>query len=156
MKWRAERRRKQMRDPVKRFESKFIKTATCWLWSAAMGTSGYGHFWLNGRPQPASQASYRLYVGEIPAGLFVLHECDNRMCVNPDHLFLGTNQENVADMVAKNRQAKGVEVAASKLSEEQVLSIRSDVRSQRKIGKDHGISHTQVGHIKAGKFWRHV
>lgn len=143
-------------NEIDRFEAKFSKGDGCWNWNAAKGSKGYGHFWLRGRPRPASQASYLLYCGPIEDGLFVLHRCDNRLCVNPDHLFLGTVQDNTADMVSKNRQAKGEASAHAKLTEKQVRQIREDSRSQRKIGEAYGISHTQVGQIKAGTSWRHA
>lgn len=143
-------------DAKARFEAKFVKTDTCWNWTAALGNKGYGHFWFEGRPRPASQVSYLLYIGPIPAGHGVLHKCDNRRCVRPSHLFLGGNVENTRDMVAKNRQAKGESVAAAKLVVAQVLAIRADRRSQRVIGRDYGVNHTTVGQIKAKTIWRHV
>ena len=141
---------------IDRFEMKFNKTSSCWEWAASIGSAGYGHFWFRGRPRPSSQVSYMLYIGEIPDGLCILHKCDNRKCVNPDHLFVGTVAENSADMVSKGRQAKGESVAASKLTEKQVLEIRNDPRSQRKIGLDYGVSHTTVCDIKSGAAWSHV
>jgi hypothetical protein len=145
-----------MRNALDRFEAKFVKTASCWEWTAALGNKGYGHFWFQGRPRPASQVSHLLYVGPIPEGMFVLHRCDNRKCVNPRHLFLGSNRENMDDMVRKGRQAKGEALGTAKLSAAQARSIRSDQRSQRVIGREYGISHTVVGQIKAGQIWRHA
>lgn len=145
-----------MRDAIQRFEAKFEKSEGCWNWTAALGGRGYGHFWFEGRPRPASQVSHILYIGKIPDGLFVLHRCDNRKCVRPDHLFLGTNRENMDDMVAKNRQAKGESLGTAKLTEPEARAIRNDPRSQRAIGRDYGVSHTVVGQIKSGAIWRHV
>lgn len=145
-----------MRDVRQRFESKFHRSEGCWEWAAAIGGKGYGHFWFEGRPRPASQVSHILYVGPIHSGLFVLHRCDNRKCVRPDHLFLGTNQENVSDMVAKNRQAKGTALGTAKLTEAAARAIRQDPRSQRTIGREYGVSHTVVGQIKSGLIWRHA
>ncbi len=95
-----------------RFEAKFISNEStgCWDWIAAKSGSGYGSFGMGKRPNVkiclAHRVSYSLYRGEIPAGVCVLHRCDNPGCVNPDHLFLGTHQDNMADKVKKNRQAK--------------------------------------------------
>ena len=139
-----------------RFEEKFVKGDSCWLWTAALGGKGYGHFWFEGHPRPASQVSHMLYIGPIPDGLFVLHRCDNRRCVNPEHLFLGTNKENMDDMVSKGRQAKGAALGTAKLTEAQARAIREDKRSQRAIGRDYGVSHTVVGQIKSGAIWRHA
>ena len=145
-----------MRDAVARFEAKCRKTAGCWEWTAALGSQGYGHFWFQGKPRPASQVSHLLYVGAIPPGQHVLHRCDNRKCVRPDHLFLGTNRENVADKVSKGRQLKGMSLVTSKLTDNDVLAIRADPRSQRALARAFGVSHTVIGQIKAGQLWRHV
>lgn len=145
-----------MDSQIQRFEAKVRKTAGCWEWVAAMGVNGYGHYWFSGRPRPAHQAAYLLFKGPIPDGLLVLHECDNRRCVNPSHLFLGTNAENMADMVQKRRQAIGSKVGSSKLTEDQIAAIREDRRSQRRIGADYGVSHTTIWQIKTGQIWRHA
>lgn len=144
------------RPLVERFNEKFRVTPGCWIWTASLGNKGYGHFWDGKKPTPAHRASYQIHFGEIVDGLFVLHRCDNRLCVNPDHLFLGTVQDNTADMVEKDRQAKGSRVGASKLTEGQIDAIRSDRRSQRKIGAEYGVSHTTIGQIKNNQLWRHV
>lgn len=141
---------------IERFEAKFAKGEGCWEWQAAMGNQGYGHFWFRGRPRPSSQVSYILYKGDIEQGMHVLHRCDNRKCVNPDHLFLGTPRENIDDMLSKGRQAKGEALGTAKLTESQARAIRSDPRSQRKIGAEYGISHTVVGQIKSGQLWSHA
>lgn len=92
-----------------RFEQSFVRTQDgCWEWQdrgAAAG--GYGRFTAGGTRWQAHRAAYQLFVGDIPDELCVLHRCDNRPCVRPDHLFLGTRPENTADMVAKGRQARG-------------------------------------------------
>jgi len=88
----------------------------CWLWIAAVSTEGYGEFWVGGKLEKASRVAWSRTNGPIPAGLFVLHSCDSRYspsdftyrkCCNPAHLFLGTNQDNMDDMVKKGRSAKG-------------------------------------------------
>lgn len=93
---------------MKRFFNKVNKTETCWLWTASLrGKTGYGAFKLNGKTVDAHRLSYQLHKGEIPEGMYVCHTCDNRKCVNPEHLFLGTAKDNYHDAVVKGRIIKG-------------------------------------------------
>lgn len=96
---------------VNRFWKKVGKSGECWLWSAATrGSNGYGAFWLNGRHVGAHRFSYELHYGPIPDGLQALHNCpdgDNPLCVNPAHLWAGTNLDNVRDRGEKGRNASG-------------------------------------------------
>lgn len=105
-------RRKGPRVPrrpmAERFWSKVDRSGDCWQWTAHVYGSGYGHFQVSHRhPSKAHRVAWFLTFGKIPAGMSVLHRCDNRRCVNPAHLFLGTNSDNMADKVAKGRQARG-------------------------------------------------
>jgi hypothetical protein len=88
-----------------RFEKKFKKgnINDCWDWEATVHGQGYGHFKFNGKVEKAHRFAYKLYKGEFPEYLLVLHNCDNTKCVNPDHLFLGTHQDNNDDKESKNR-----------------------------------------------------
>ena len=88
-----------------RFEQKYIPEpmSGCWLWIGCYNSSGYGSFWIAPRSVPASRASWLLNKGPVAPGFCVLHKCDNRTCVNPSHLFLGTNEDNIKDKVAKQR-----------------------------------------------------
>ncbi len=86
-----------------RFWSKVLKTASCWLWTASEHGKGYGGFKLDGKTQKASRVSYMMAYGKIPEGMCVLHKCDNRKCVRPSHLFLGTVRDNNIDMMKKGR-----------------------------------------------------
>jgi wobble nucleotide-excising tRNase len=91
--------------------------------------------------------------GKIDAGLSVLHRCDDRRCINPDHLFLGTLDDNMADMVKKNRQAKGESNGQVKLERARVREIRMMAGSNRALAKKYGVSSALISLIKNGKRW---
>jgi hypothetical protein len=88
---------------LSRFNSKWEETDGCWDWKSYRCKKGYGRFKLEGSTKMSHRVAWELYFGPIPEGLHVLHVCDNPSCVNPLHLFLGTNQDNVDDKMAKGR-----------------------------------------------------
>ena len=91
-------------DPaIPRFWAKVHKTSTCWLWTASTNKCGYGQFNYKGMCHLAPRFAYLIAIGSIPDTLCVLHRCDNPRCVHPDHLFLGTQTDNLRDMIAKGR-----------------------------------------------------
>jgi hypothetical protein len=90
-------------DPVARFYTRTKKNGECIEWAGGKNTCGYGMVWWQGRNQLAHRVAYTLARGPVPAGMFVLHECDNRPCVNPAHLSVGTQQQNVRDAYARGR-----------------------------------------------------
>jgi hypothetical protein len=138
------------KQPVEeRFWSKVKKTNGCWIWTGYRKPGyrqGYGEVRMDGRTQRAHRVAWKLINGPIPLGLFVLHHCDNPSCVNPDHLWLGTQKENMRDSRIKGRWLH-------KLTEAQVRTIRASHESHRTIGHQFGIAHRTVGHIKEGKKW---
>lgn len=82
-----------------RFLEKVYRTAkSCWIWEAAKDPNGYGRFWFEGQMRLAHRISYQIFVGIIPSNLDVLHDCNNPSCVNPEHLKLGTHQDNMTDL----------------------------------------------------------
>jgi hypothetical protein len=146
-----------------RWAEKVIKGEGCWLWSAHIRPdNGYGSFGMRGRTTSAHRASWIIHFGEIPEGLFVLHRCDNRRCVRPDHLFLGTNKDNSDDKIAKGRARHAIGEAASKarLTSGQVAEIRAIfTRSAPKwsaVAKQYGVSSTAVKRIVARETWAHL
>lgn len=120
--------------------------------------TGYGSTRINGKSTGTHRAAWIAANGQIPDGLHVLHKCDVRHCINPDHLFLGTNDDNVADMVAKGRNVivRGEQKGNSKLNDELVRRIRVDCRTHREIADELGVGHTIIGLVKQQKIWRHV
>jgi len=105
----------------------------------------------------AHRAAYALH-HDLPFDFegVVMHTCDNTACVNPAHLVLGTQADNMADKKGKGRQRRGERVPNAKLSEAQVRAIRLDARIAKAIGPDYGISHRTVWDIKARRIWQHV
>lgn len=141
-----------------RFESKFIVTPSCWEWTGGLDDDGYGNFSVNRRPYRAHRYSYELYVGAIPDDLLVCHRCDNRRCVNPDHLWPGTNVENTRDRDLKGRAARnnGELCGRAKLTEANVLEIRADERSNSHIAAAFNVNTNTIRRIKRGEIWAHL
>lgn len=106
----------ERRVQIERFEAKFERQETgCWIWTRAKSSSnGYGKAHFGGRTLGAHRAAWEIYRGPIPPGLFVLHRCDVPLCVNPDHLFIGTQLDNVTDRESKGRTSRGAKHATSK------------------------------------------
>lgn len=133
----------------------------CWIWigptvlggdKRPRGKISRGR----GKIEMAYRAAYRLFRGPIPDGLFVLHSCDNGLCVNPAHLFVGTQADNMADKVSKNRQARGEKSGPSKLTRESVLEIRamaSSGASSRSLADRFGVSSVAIRSILKGISW---
>ncbi|MCX4703916.1 HNH endonuclease [Streptomyces sp. NBC_01352] len=145
-----------------RFWSKVDPTGDCWLWTAHIKPQGYGQFTVrNEQFYGAHAVSYALVHGPIPPGKVVCHRCDNPPCVNPDHLFLGTQADNAADMIAKGRapRTRGIARANARLTDEAVQHIRSASRYHgliRDLAAQFGVSTTTVRAVRNGRKWRHV
>lgn len=139
-------------------ECKSIDPETgCWNWTGLITRYGYGQTRITGTAEHIHRLSYKLVHGEInPPSLVVCHKCDNRRCFNPDHLFLGTRDDNQKDMKAKRRSAFGERNARATLTAEQVAAIIADPRRQRIIGIDFGITQGHVSAIKRGERWHHM
>jgi len=136
----------------------------CWEWLGAKSRGGYGEIWVRNENRPESKVarahrlSWEFRNGKIPNDLLVCHHCDNPSCVNPDHLFVGTIADNMADKKKKGREApqKGEQNHNSRLSSEQVAAILSSDQSQRKLASIYGVGKTAIANIKARRRWAHL
>lgn len=100
----------------------------CWKWVGAISGNKYGSFWNGERQIKAHRFSYIIHNGKIPSNLIVMHKCDNMVCVNPNHLQLGTNKDNIQDALTKGRMTAGESFWASKATDELVIKIRNEFR----------------------------
>lgn len=128
----------------------------CHTWVGTIKSNGYGVININGRIEHAHRVAWELAKGPIPEGMWVLHTCDNRRCVNPAHLWLGTQQDNIGDMVEKRRHNHGARNARAKLTVEQVRLIRLMSGTQAEIAKCFGVSDATICRVLSGRFWKHV
>ncbi|HEX8011565.1 MAG TPA: HNH endonuclease [Casimicrobiaceae bacterium] len=121
---------------------------------------GYGALTIRRRYWLAHRFAYECVKGPIPPGMCVCHACDNPSCVNPEHLWLGTNADNVADKVVKGRQLRGEKAALAKLTEAKVRTIRAEyaagVAGYKKLARKYGVNRTTIRPIVRRKTWRHV
>jgi hypothetical protein len=143
-------------DPIHRFWRRVDKTneSGCWPWTGSKDRAGYGHFVADGKSHGAHRYVYQRTNGPIPAGMFIMHTCDNPPCVNPAHLRLGTPRDNTADMIAKGRRTPALELF--KLSAADVMAIRRSGAAERATAAQFGISRAQVNRIRSGQAWRHL
>lgn len=135
-------------DKIKYFSA--VQPSGCWEWDGCVQANGYARVRFNCKSMGAHRLSYMAFKGPIPKGLDVCHNCDNRKCVNPDHLFLGTRADNMADAVKKGRQAKGDMLPQTKLSIDNRAQIMGRVRSgelYRHIASDYGVCPQLIGKI---------
>lgn len=158
-----------------RFWEKVERTADCWIWRAARDSRGYGNFFMQRTYWKANRVSWFLAHGPIPDGMMVCHTCDNRACVRPDHLFLGSAAVNSADMVTKGRSAAGDRQGlrkhpgtashgegrwSAKLTVVQVIAMRTDYAaggvSQQRLAEQYGVGQGQVNRILTRKRWTHI
>lgn len=126
----------------------------CWNWTRQLDNYSYGRFQYNGSSELAHRVAYLLWYEELPEGLLVLHKCDNPPCVNPSHLFLGTDNDNNKDMAAKGRNPLYC------LKDDDIIEIlrlcNETTETFESIGKQFNVTHTMVMSIYNNKVWKHI
>ena len=150
---------------VERFlEKANVSEDGCWEWRGSKYRNGYGRFSLGDKWRSAHRVAYELFVGSIPDRLFVLHKCDNKACVRPDHLFLGTQADNMTDMKVKGRSNGGPPFGEgngkAKLNETQVRHIFLECKlrkaNRKQLADKYGVSRSAIRDIATGKSWTSV
>lgn len=156
-----------IRDLASRIETLCIPepNSGCWLWLGAVRANGYGVVGIqvngNWRTKSAHRASWEISYGGIPSGMSILHRCDVRCCVNPEHLFLGTQLDNMRDMHSKGRYTRspykcGEEHSTSKLTEAQALYVLSSPKRTVDLAKEIGVTQPCISSLRNGYTWKHL
>lgn len=141
-----------MEKHQKRFLEKIDRGPGCWAWRAGKTSLGYGQFRVDGRNLYAHRVAWAHFRGELPEEAVVCHSCDNPACVNPDHLFLGTQADNLADMARKGRQG-GARLDQEKADEIRRRHARGE--TQTALAAEFGVSQATVWRVVEGRSWRH-
>jgi hypothetical protein len=144
--------------PTNKKEIKYeVNENGCWICTShSKNRYGYCMFRNGGKKITIHRYMYEQHNGKIPENMCVCHTCDNPSCINPEHLFLGTHKENMKDRSNKDRQCKGYDMPARKLTEQQVMEIRKSDETNRYLGKKYGVSATTIQGIQNGITWKYL
>jgi len=150
-----------IKDPFQYIKQRTIvdEVTGCWEWTQSRQKNGYGRAYYDKKDWGAHRLSYTAFKGDIPEGLHVLHSCDNRGCCNPQHLRVGTPQDNMNDKVLRGRSNKGSKHGRAKLKESDVLEIRKLLQegmSGADIGRKFGVTKAAISQIKIKRTWKHL
>lgn len=145
---------------IKKFWALIDKTEECWLWTKYRDRDGYGKFMFNYKGFKACKLAYILTYGPVPDGICVLHKCDNPPCCRPEHLYLGTQADNVADRVNRGRQLRGESHPLTVLNNKEVLDIRRQFTGgrgeQTKLAAIYNVSLAMINRIIRRRTWTHI
>lgn len=149
------------KDVVTRFNSRWlVNDSGCWVWSGGIDVNKngipYGYLWVSHtKKMRAHRFSYELHKEKIPKGLQVRHQCHNSLCVNPEHLLVGTSQDNMDDKVKANRQAKGRDHgrAQRKFTEDEVIYIRESPKKNKELAEEFDVNQSSISRIRSKENW---
>jgi hypothetical protein len=158
MAWAVEPNWKSGKSVMDRFEELYIPepNSGCWLWLGNIYSDAkpYGRISVGRKIWQSHRFSYHVFKGDVPDGAFVCHHCDNPMCVNPYHLFLGTPKDNSLDRNNKRRHAHGEKVGTGKLTFEQACEIYLSDKPNRELADTYGVDITSIQKLRRGASWK--
>ena len=139
-----------------------LQKSGCIYWTGTIESTGYGSVRFQGKRLKAHRAAWIACYGDIPNGILVLHKCDNKCCINPEHLWLGSQKDNMRDMIQKGRKVvhSGEDHWGAKLTEDDVRYIRDQVsngaKKQSQLADEFGMRLQSINDIVRGKIWKHI
>lgn len=136
---------------LKLIDKNCFEHKNCWCWTGGTYSNGYGTFHFKGKQTGAHRVSWELTNGTIPKGFLILHKCDNRLCVNPNHLFLGSHKDNMQDCIKKRRFVRGENHIHAAFSQDEVNFIRSSNLKQHELAKYFGVVQQTISRVIRGE-----
>lgn len=142
------------RQTLQNILKKTVNIGGCLVWTGCKDKDGYGITSIGNVKMPAHRAAYS-FLHDV-AGQYVLHKCNVRACVNPDHLYLGDQAQNIQDQIAAGTLKRGSQVGTSKLTEDQIPNIRESKKPYKQLAAEYGVSVSNICSIVKGQSWKHV